>query len=223
LKIGGSIPPNTVSWSKGKCVGVVSEGFIIVITAQVLSPFFVDPLLIRIIPELPQVTLTLMASPTGSVLGIVYLAIRTRIVPRLSLNKEMYVYFFLGIAMAWITTLLYTLVAGKDAGLVKASLDTSRPFRYLNACLLTIWGPVAEETLFRGFFFHILRSRWSIAMAGLFSSLLFVLLHTFSGIDTGLLFIFLYSVVFTITYIRGGLIASILVHGFVNAYWLYLI
>ena len=68
-------------------------------------------------------------------------------------------------------------------------------------------------------FFEIIRRKWTDTIALLFSTVLFVFPHwVFGTFDINLLFIFLYSVVFTLIYMECGLIGSSLTHMFVNFY-----
>lgn len=210
--------------SKFKSISVVLEGFIISIIVHIVSGYYFTHKLAEILLDFPPITIALLSSPAISpVIAIIYLAFRAKFFPKFSANREVLLYSLSGIIAAWLVIFIKILLLGKEISLAKEVLETPQPYNYLNLFLIILWGSLIEETLYRGYFFEILKQNWNSKMAFLFSTILFVIDHgIWWSFDIYLFFIFLYSVIFTLTYMKGGLIASILVHVFVNFYLFYL-
>lgn len=173
---------------------------------------------------IPLVTVAMLSSSAISALvAIIYLKLTTKFFPNFSPKKAIFLYLFSGIFASWIVSLPQVLLLGKESAFIQDILKTSYPYYYLNLFLFILWGPLLEETLYRGYFFEILRRDWGNGKAFLFSSILFVFFHGLWGtFNINLFFIFFYSAIFTLLYIEGGLVASIIVHSFVNFYLVYL-
>jgi membrane protease YdiL (CAAX protease family) len=136
-----------------------------------------------------------------------------------------------GIVGCWIIKYLMILKFGERMRFFDEMLKNLSVYDLINILLYTVWAPLIEETLFRGFFLEILKPQWNNTGALLLSSLLFTLPHMAypsfysSGILDGLLIvlsILMDSIIFGMAYIRGGLIAAIIVHAFSNSYMLIL-
>ncbi len=82
-----------------------------------------------------------------------------------------------------------------------------------------------EETLLRGYCFEGLKRDWGNPVALVLSSLLFVAPHVIGRNGWVLFFLFVFffldSIVFTITYKQGGVLAAALAHAFMNSYLVY--
>ncbi len=92
-----------------------------------------------------------------------------------------------------------------------------KPGRF-NAIIITIiLGPLVEELLFRGALFEVISDRWGSRTA-LFTVSTFALVAHYSAISTvGVaIILFLSAIVFTLAYIEGGLLITVLVHSFAN-------
>src|SRR6185369_7151975 len=78
-----------------------------------------------------------------------------------------------------------------------------------------LFGPIAEEVLFRGILYGTLRSRWNAAGASFLSSALFAFLHFYSL--QGFLTVFFFGLCTAFVYERTrSLPACIIGHGLVN-------
>lgn len=209
---------------KTKSAIVVLEGFGVLIASHAIGGYYLAPLLAEVIPKLSSLTIAILSSTAISpFLATIYLAVRVRFVPKFNIKKEALLYLPSGIILAWIVVFINVLLSGKENPYAYEVLKSPQPYYYLNLFLITIWSALLEEILNRGYFFEILRVRWGDTQALLLSSIIFVMPHGMWGsFDISLIFIFLYSVIFTVIYMRGGLIIAILVHAFVNFYLLYL-
>jgi membrane protease YdiL (CAAX protease family) len=209
---------------KIKSVIIVLEGFGVLIAFHAIGGYYCAPKVVEVFPEIPLITVSMLFSSAMSpVIAIIYLALRTKFIPKFTIKKEIFTYILAGIVMAWIVVFISVLLSGKESSFAQEILKTPRPYYYLNLFLFILWGPLLEETLVRGYFFEILRQKLNDIIALVFSSILFVIPHGIWGIfSINLFFIFMYSVIFTLMYIQGGLIVSISVHAFVNFYLLYL-
>lgn len=202
----------------------IIAAFGICMVAHAVGGYFLGPNLAKIFPEIPQLTMSMLASSSLSpLIALFYIGFATKFIPRLNIKRELLTYIPAGIIMVWITVFLSVLILGKEIPLAKNILKTPRPYYYLNLFMLIAWGPLLEETLYRGYFFELLKRVWGNRWAFLFSSFLFVLFHgIWGGFGIGLFFVFFYSAIFTLLYIEGGLVASIMVHSFCNFYLMYM-
>jgi len=212
------------SSEKIKSALIVLEGFTILIICHAIGGYYFAPILVRYFSRLPLLTISMISSSAVSpVLAIFYVAVRVKFLPKFKLTREIFMYILSGIVMAWIVSIINVLISGRDISLAQGILRTPPPYYYLNLFLLIFWGPFLEEILFRGYFFELFRQKSNDVKALLVTSLLFVIPHGIWGsFDINLFFIFLNSSVFTLMYIQGGLITSIMIHAFVNFYLLYL-
>jgi len=177
------------------------------IAAHAAGGYYFAPLLEEKFPQLFFSNVMMLSSSAISpLIAIVYLAVRVKIFPKVSINKRVLTYLLSGVIMAWIIAFTSVLLGGMETPF---ELKVPHPYYYLNLFLIVLWMPILEEILNRGYFFEILRQDRGGKMALLFSSILFVLLHGIWGrIDMSLIFIFLYSVIFTLVYMKGGLIGN---------------
>ena len=83
--------------------------------------------------------------------------------------------------------------------------------RWTVLMIALVWAPLMEETLFRGAFFHYLRSRWSVGTAALVSASLFALLHP-QG-PAGWPFLMTLGVILALLrHARGSIVAGLTMH-----------
>jgi membrane protease YdiL (CAAX protease family) len=198
-------------------------GFSILFGTNVVNGFFLRPLLAEIFPQFPWITLGLLLSVTNAPLAaFIYLILRIGFVPKFSIERETFLWSVgTGMALIWTVNSAQTLVLGQISVQMQGILNASPSYYLLNLFLLILWGPFVEEIFFRGYFLEILYQKHSTLKALLFSSALFTFGHVWGGFNGSLVFIFLASVVFSLVYIKGGLVASILVHIFANADFFY--
>lgn len=213
-----------MSLSKGKSVITVLEGFGILLVAHAIGGYCFSQRLASVFNKMPLVTVEMLSSSAVSpIVAIIYLAWRCKFVPKFSISRETFLCFIAGIVLVWIVAFVSLLYFDRRIPFAQEIIKTNYPYYYLNLFLVVLWGPLLEETLVRGYFFEILKGSWSNTTALLLSSILFVIFHGIWGtFDISLLLILLYSIIFTLIYIEGGLIASIVVHAFANFYLTYL-
>jgi len=210
--------------SKTKSAVVVFEGFAVFLIIHSIGGYYFAQKLSAIYPDVPCLIVSIASSSAISpVIAILYLSLRLKFVPGFALNKKIFLYAIVGIILAWIVIFIKILFIGKESLFSQEILKTPYPYYYFMLFFVLVWGPILEETLTRGYFFEILRRQWGEVVALFISSFLFLVPHAIWGtIGVELFFILLYSIIFTLTYMQGGLIASILVHAFVNFYLFYL-
>ncbi|MBI4655088.1 MAG: CPBP family intramembrane metalloprotease [Nitrospirae bacterium] len=210
--------------TKSKSLIVVMEGLGILLAAHAMGGYYLAPRLAEVFFKMPLLTIAMLSSSAISpLIALVYLALRTRFLPIFIVKREGFLYLFGGLISAWMVIFFSTLFLDmKNIPLKEEVLRTPHPYLYPTLFLLLLWGPLLEEILNRGYFFEILSQNWGRTKAVLFSSVLFVIPHGLWGyFDRSLIFIYLNSIIFTLIYMRGGLIPSTLVHAFVNSYMLY--
>jgi membrane protease YdiL (CAAX protease family) len=222
---------------KTKSIRIIFEGICINVIAHAVGGFYLAPVIAKVFNDVPSLTISLLSSAAFSPFAaIIYIAIRLRIIPSFKANKNTFVYIIAGIAVALLLRHLITSISGSKYKFVLEVLQTPYPYIYINLFILLIWTPVVEEILFRGYFFEILENKWGLLIALISSSIIFALIHGLwgvlwlEGLTVGIIisfllwlfFIFLGSLLLTAIYIKGGLIAAIMVHVFMNSYLLYL-
>ena len=224
-----------VTLIRGKGIRLVIEGFGVLTAAQFLPWLILNPLFQSFFPEAPPRLISMLTSSAISpIIASVYLFIRTKLIPKAWIDKETFYIVLAGIVVCWILDLLTSLFCGVqslrtyDDGFIKNLSIGS----VMIIVLRTLWQPLIEETLFRGYFQEILRIKWSNAVkAVLVTSLLFTLPHLTSdlvisggvpSILANFVHISISSFIYGLAYIRGGLVASSCIHAFANAYRLFL-
>jgi len=125
--------------------------------------------------------------------------------------------------MGWIVIVVGVFTFGRLPGQTQGIHDASPFYYYLNMFLIGLLGPFLEEAFFRGTLFELLNRSQTALKALLWSSALFTFAHIWGGFNVNLVFMFIGSVVFTVAYIVGGLVASVFVHVFMNIYLVYVI
>jgi membrane protease YdiL (CAAX protease family) len=136
--------------------------------------------------------------------------------------KESLLISLSGIILIWIVVaaevLLYFGNRSNDP-LIRHLISLPSIQFYMGVIMIVLVNPFLEEVLFRGFFFEILKGRWNTSIA-LFVTVSFSsLMHYRAGI--GIIHIVLTNIIFTVLYLAGGLVPSILGHTFVNYYSVY--
>jgi len=212
------------NYTRERSAVMIIMAFGVFLIAHAIGGYSFAPKLADAFSEVPRLTIGMLASSSVSpIIAIIFLLVTTKFIPHLDIKKETIECIVAGFMLGWLFVFLEVLILGREMSLVVDILKTPRPYYYVNLFLVVVLGPILEETLFRGYFFELLRHSWANGRAFLFSSSLFVLFHgLWGGIDAGLFFIFIYSAIFTLLYIQGGLIASIMTHSFVNFYLTYL-
>ena len=188
-----------------------------------IGGYYVAPNLKEVFYELPMLTIQMLfASSLSQFTGILYVYVRSRAVPKILIRNNFVSFCLSGVVAVWLISVANMLFSGRYIPFAHEILSEKSPYLYINAFILIVVGPCFEETLYRGYYFEILKSNFGNLWSILISSLLFILFHAiWGGFDINLIFIFLYSILFSIVYIQNGLIASTLVHAFVNFYLLY--
>lgn len=200
------------------------EAIGVLLISHLVGGYFLGPLIARVFNNIPLVTVEIVSSSALSPLVVLlYLALRIGWVGKLNINREVLMYALAGITMSFFLVFIEAILLGKDITFAQEIIDAPRPYSYLNMFLVIMLGPIAEEVLFRGYIFEIMQDTWGKTFACIGSTMVFVILHGLLGsFDASLIFIMLYSVIFLITYLQGGLVSSISVHVFVNSYLIYL-
>lgn len=190
-----------------------------------IGGFFLAPKLEVLFPEMPLLTIAILSSSVFSTFfAILYLSLRLKFIPKVMLNKDVFIFSLSGALAAWLVAFVSVIYAGSaDIFLAKQIYSIKQPYFLPTLSLLVFFGPCLEEVLYRGYFFESLRREHGNLIALLFSSLLFASFHgIFGNFNFSLFFVFLYSVVFTFAYIGGGILSSIMAHSLLNFYLFYI-
>lgn len=212
------------NFSKWRSAVIVTIGFGISLIAHAIGGYYFAPKLAETFSQVPRITIEMLASSSISpVIAIIFLLVTTKFIPRILITRYTITCILAGLVVGWIAVFLEVLTFGKESAFSIAILSTPRPYYYVNLFLLIVYGPFFEETLYRGYFFELMKPGWGNCKAFFLSSMLFVLFHgLWGGFGMWLFFIFLASAISTIMYLEGGLIAAITTHSFVNFYLMYL-
>jgi membrane protease YdiL (CAAX protease family) len=216
--------------SKSKSLFLVLEGFVLEIAVHWAFAEYFGLQLVKLNPNIPWSVAGTFSSTLSPLIATVYMGLRLRCFPVIMIKPQTSLSAGIAILLAWFVLLFQTAALGQDDPFSREILKTrSQPtYFYLSIFVVVAWGPFLEEILNRGYFFGPLRTTWGDTAALLISTFLFVTFHAiflaiyYGGVGYELLFIFLHSIIFTASYIRGGMAAAILTHMFVNFYLLYL-
>ena len=207
-------------------MGVV-EGFALLVISHRLANQYLVSSLVKIAPDLPWITAGMIVATLSPVTASIYMMLRMRYIPPLFVKTQTLVAVIGSVILAWLVLFLEALFLGKEMPLAQEMLQ-AQPYLHLMLFLLIVWGPLWEETLYRGYFFETLKQPCGDTLALLFSSFLFAGFHGIfifiyeGSVGYDLVFIFLTSIVFTLAYVQGGLTAAVVTHAFVNFYLAYL-
>lgn len=210
--------------SERNAVRVVLAGFGISFLTTGIVGLFVQPVAARVLVAIPPLTLRLLLAVTVSpLITMIYLKTRTSYFPKITAKKDGFVLTSgAGCVAVWGVMLIQSFLLDKQSPFVH-DISNAAPFYYYSNLVLVIFvGPFVEELLYRGFFLEIVRRKQSTSLAVVFTSLLFTIEHLWGGLEIGLLFVFLDSMVLSFVYIRNGLVASMAVHAFANALFFFL-
>jgi membrane protease YdiL (CAAX protease family) len=129
-----------------------------------------------------------------------------------------------GIVVLWIMNVFFIIFYGRnlESSFVQSLASLSSPYFYVGMVMIVVLGPFFEEILMRGFFFEILKIRWNIGIS-LIITLFFVAITHYSVGGEQLIAIICFNTIFSLLYLEGGLLASILGHMFVNFYIVYVL
>lgn len=179
-----------------------------------IGGFLLGPWLSNILPFVPNKTISMLSSSTFSPLAtIIYAAIRFNNIKPNIYNRHTIKYATIGITLSATISLASIYVVGNHVMAINEIWSLSSGFFIASVLLLTIVGPIMEETLFRGYLYELLVIKLSKISSLIIVSLIFYLIHAvLGGFSLGTIFTLAFSVAFTFAYINGGLFASILSH-----------
>lgn len=210
---------------------ILLEGFVLQQIVHKIGSSYFAIMLFDMFPHIPWITIAMVSSSAISpIVAIVYIALRLKFIPKITINpKKILLPLVSGIILTWLIIFLGVIMFGKESSFAQQIFYIPHPYYYPTLFLFVIWGPFIEETLYRCYFFEILRNKWGTTIALLLSSLLFAVSHAlwignypFFIYLFYLLYMFLVSVALTLVYMEGKLITSTLVHSFANIYFLIL-
>lgn len=201
---------------------IVLEGFAILLASHFIGGYFLSACLGSAFPHFPNHTIALLASFGICLpLTILYMALRTKHFPKFSINIKTFLFVLVSPVMIWLLLFVKMITFGKgDSQGILEIIKGPIPYSYINLFIFLLWGPFAEEILNRGYFYEILKWSWSKSVALIISTILFTIPHySFSSEFTFSFFIIpIYSVIFTVMYMYGGIIAASASHIFLNLF-----
>lgn len=208
---------------------IIIEGFIVLIIVQAIGVLCFGWLFSSLLANAPKLTINILSSSAISpVIAIAYLSLRQKITPKFNFTRETIIGAVSGIVLTLMVCLVEVFVFGTKNVFIRQIISAPIPYYYINLFWFIVWGPFFEETLFRGYFYELLRAKGE-SFAILMSSVMFALPHIlFSGLAIDfyvvleVLFIFARGLIFVYAYRAGGLLASTATHIFANLYFLYL-
>lgn len=194
-----------------------------------LLGYFIVPKAIVLMSNTPVLSVNiLLTSILAPLLTIIYLMLRLDHSPYIYFRKMVIMVSAASIVFLWSIALLEIMLIGPSNIFVKQLLSSYVSYININIIWFILLAPTLEEILFRGYFYDLLR-QYGELIAIILSSLLFVVPHVlFAGVSLDIVviiqmvIIFMRSIVLSITYRYGGLVASVLAHIFINAYSLFL-
>lgn len=192
---------------------IAVEGFAVHIAAQSACGIFLVPQLQSLFPSAPPLIISIAgSSAVAPLVALVYMMARTRCAPPFHAPSRTFRDVAICMLAALAAAHLSVLLIPHDP-YVHAILSLPSPYRFAAAPLIALWIPFLEEALYRGFCLSLLLPRLGTIAAVLASSLLFVIPHgIWGGMGINLALIFLFSLVFSCAYLRGGMSLAVLTH-----------
>ncbi len=203
-----------------KSVATSLEVFFVLVAAHAIGGYFLAPKLTNILPGVPILTVAIVASSTFSpIITIAYALLRFKFLPNFYFSKRTLAFIAIGVLSSISFSLLNIYISGNKIPFAESFLYLPFNYYYLSVFLLTIFVPILEEVLYRGYIFELLKKGFGPWWSLFFVSSLFFLFHGFWGVfNLSTFFVFIYSVLFTFVYINGGIFASVISHISVNSF-----
>lgn len=218
----GNLASDTSNIKFGAVISVatVLEVFVVMMIAHFLGGYLLGPQLRDMLPSAPYRTIGMLSSSTFSpVVAIVYGIIRFKFRPRVYVTKTSLSYAGLGCLLSLSVGISSFIVLGTYMPVINEIWSYNAPYFLISTLLLTIIGPALEEVIFRGYMFELAQRKCGSFFALIIVSFLFFLFHGIWGdFSLSTVFIFVFSVVFSFVYIKGGLLASIASHASANCF-----
>lgn len=223
--------PTTIILKKKRSLRCVLEGFLITYISLFICGYY-NIELTQYYSYIPQITVKLLSSAISATVATCFLAWRLKYIPKMVTDKrELFSTILVGIIALYVFIYLALHWFEKYNSNVQLILHTYSFYFKLNVFLFIFCIPFIEEVLFRGYFLEMLRRPWGTSFSICFSSLLFIFGH--KGFLSLLMYgdihylipfsyVFLGSILFSIGYLRAGLLASIFLHSFANFFVLYI-
>lgn len=198
---------------------VAIEGVAMHLAAQALCGLLLVPWLQSSFPSAPPLTIAIAgSSAVAPVAASLFIRWRTAVAPSFRPPLYSLTAAVLSLVLAPFVSFLAVLLVPEDPYLA-AILSIAGPAGFFTTALITVWIPAFEEVLYRGYCLALLLPRFGAVRSSLFSSILFVIPHgIWSSWGLHLALIFLFSLVFSFIYLRGGLAMAILGHIIVVLY-----
>jgi membrane protease YdiL (CAAX protease family) len=190
---------------------------------QIAVGFFLIPLLHKIFPSLSRITLNFCLPVLSVLIPATYLGFRYGWI-RLSdflLRGSDYLVLLAAISILFVRFSLVPSQSPHGAStLYGQTMSQLPPFEYFLALFaLLIYGPLLEELLLRKYVFEIFRNNYSVFWAVIFTSFCGTILHIDFENDTyALIKIFVYSLFYTVVYLKSRLGGSFFIHGLANLF-----
>jgi len=190
---------------------------------QIVVGFFLIPLLHSAFPSLSRITSNFCLPVLSVLIPVTYLGFRYGWI-RLSdflLRGSDYLVLLVAISILFVRFSLVPSQSPHGASILYGqTMSQLPPFEYfLVLFALVIYGPFLEELLLRKYVFEIFRSNYNVFLAIIFTSFCMTFLHIdFENDIYALIKIFVYSLFYTVVYLKSRLGGSFFIHGLANLF-----
>ena len=188
---------------------IVVEGFLVYQASHFLGGNLVAFVLLQKYPQMPPITAaTIGSSDIPPLVAILYMSLRVGWYPNLKFGYCVLPGAVGGIVLAWLVSFGALLFFDKENTEAQEILSLPKPYLYHGLFSAIVWNPLLEEVISRGFFLEILRNQWNLVSSVIISTLLFAGSHwLWAGWSPGIALIACNSLVFTLAYVQGGVLA----------------
>jgi len=195
----------------------ISLGVCLLIHLVVVQQFI--PIYYALKPSFPWITISFILSTFAYIIPLSYLSIRYGCLTRsdFTLRGQDLIILFAASLIVFLAAAVFVLKYG-----IRVSPDITQMASRLSAFeyvvvyfIILLLGPFLEETFFRRYIFELLKSKYRLPLSTLLTVGFETILHIGYSFEQ-LIIIFIYSLLFTIVYLKSRLVASIIIHCLIN-------
>jgi membrane protease YdiL (CAAX protease family) len=205
---------------------IIAFGSFVYWSIAITGEYVIAPILISTFSGISQFaifTLTSSLLPTAITSVLLFSFLQKR--PPIIISTEGFLRDSFGfIVGTWLLIFLIILFFDVERGL-SLEIFSTRDRVSLGFILVTLilLGPMLEEYIFRGVYLEYMVPVLGLIPSTIVTSIIFIGYHAiWIGISVVLLILFIFSILFSLAYVRGGLVGSFIVHSFVNFYFVVL-
>lgn len=207
--------------SKGHPGGVrdIWLSVVIYFSVEVFCAFLLLPITIRMFPWLSSFLASLLLARLPLMILLIYFSSRHGKIGAADLVPQGKDFLVLSISVIvlFVAAAQMVFLGGARSEINQAISNLQGLQHFLAVCIVVFVSPFLEETVFRKYILEILLRKYTSVVAIMIVVCLETLIHLGLKVS-GLILIFVYSVFFTLVYLKSRLGVSILIHCLTNVF-----